>query len=91
MDIDVAQLGAVDRDGPRVRFVETLEERHDGGLSGTRGSNDGYIFSAGNSEVDGLEDRSFGTCGVGKVDVLEHDMARSRFISLVAWTDFAIF
>ena len=55
-----------------------LEERHDGGLSGTRGSNDGYAFSAGNSEVDVLEDRSFGTCGVGKVDILEHDMAGDR-------------
>lgn len=78
MDIDIAQPGAVDGDGARVGFVETLEERRDGGFSGTGGTDDGNAFSAGDGEVNILEDRSFGTCGVGKVDVLERNMASDR-------------
>jgi len=76
LDVHRAQVVVADSDGACGGFVEALEERGDGGFSGSGGANDRDALASGDLEADVLENRGIGSLWVSELDMVEVDRTR---------------
>ncbi|MCX5741155.1 MAG: hypothetical protein NT062_01510 [Proteobacteria bacterium] len=75
VQLELADLGAVDVDRSAIALVQAREELDDGGLAGARRAHDGHGRAARHADVDAAQHR---LGAVGEVDVDELDRGRGR-------------